>query len=425
MRNALPIRVQLGAFELDLKAGELRKAGRKVRLQEQPFQILRMLAERSGELVTTEEIQKKLWPNDTVVEFDHSIHTAMKKLRQALGDSAASPRYIETVARRGYRLMVPVELGDSSSDDGLAVKAVSSGQDETTARIKIESAALTGKTISHYRVLHVIGGGGMGVVYKAEDLKLGRAVAVKFLPEEAGSDPRALERFEREARTASSLNHPNICTIYEIEEHEGQPFIVMELLEGRTLRNRLVAATSGGEPLSIDQVSNIALQISGGLEAAHEKGIIHRDIKPANIFITTKGVAKILDFGLAKLVLRPSAVQAIPAELGGKQSLNLSRAGVAIGTAAYMSPEQVRGQPLDARTDLFSFAWFCMKWRPGNGPSRATAPRRCKMPSSIELRPRQRSLIRNCRLSCKTSSRSAWRKTATCATKARRRFAPA
>ena len=365
MKGTLPDRARFGVFELNLKAGELHQGGQTVLLQEQPLQVLRMLVVAAGELVTREEIQKKLWPNDTVVEFDHGINTAIKKLRQALGDSADKPKYIETVARRGYRLMVPVERVDSSSGDGSAAEAVSSGQDETTARIKLESAALIGKTVSHYRVLHVIGGGGMGVVYKAEDLKLGRAVALKFLPEEVGSDARALERFEREARTASSLNHPNICTIYEIEEHEGQPFIVMELLEGRTLRDRLAAATSAAEPLSIDQVLNIALQISEGLEAAHEKGIIHRDIKPANIFITNKGVTKILDFGLAKL-LQPSGEPAIAAEtdgepgpptpaVAGSEALNLSRAGVAIGTAAYMSPEQVRGEKLDARTDLFSF----------------------------------------------------------------------
>jgi len=365
MTGTQPNRARFGVFDLDLKAGELHKDGQTVLLPEQPLQVLRMLVVRAGELVTREEIQKKLWPNDTVVEFDHGINTAIQKLRQALGDSADRPSYIQTVARRGYRLMVPVERVDSSPGDGLAVEAVSGGEDETTGLIELESSVLTGKTVSHYRVLRLIGGGGMGVVYKGEDLKLGRAVALKFLPEEVGNDPRTLERFEREARAASSLNHPNICTIYEIEEHEGQPFIVMELLEGRTLRDRLSAATSAAEPLSVDQSLNIALQISEGLEAAHENGIIHRDIKPANIFITNKGVTKILDFGLAKF-LQPTGQQAIANETDGEpqlptpavtgpRGLNLSRAGVAMGTAAYMSPEQLRGETLDARTDLFSF----------------------------------------------------------------------
>jgi len=206
-------------------------------------------------------------------------------------------------------------------------------------------------------------------VYKAEDLKLGRAVALKFLPEEVGSDPRALERFEREARAASSLDHPNICAIYEFGEHEGRPFIVMQLLQGQTLRDCLASGalkgTASETQVALDRLLNIAIQIANGLEAAHEQGIVHRDIKPANIFITTKGVAKILDFGLAKL-LQPSSEQAIAAEIDGEsrtplpaiagpEALNISRPGIAVGTAAYMSPEQARGQQLDARTDLFSF----------------------------------------------------------------------
>ncbi len=358
MKNTLPLRLRFGVFELDLKSGELHKSGKRIVLQEQPLQILRILLENAGAITTREEIQKQLWPNDTVVEFDHSINAAIKKLRVALDDSAENPKYIETVARRGYRLMVPVERLDSTAGDGSDTGIVSSSHDGTGVQLQIEPSGLTGKTVSHYRVLEVVGGGGMGVVYKAEDLKLGRAVALKFLPEEVGNDPRVLERFEREARAASSLSHPNICSIYEFGEHEGRPFIVMQLLQGQTLRDYLVSGglkDSAGAQVALDTLLDIASQIAEGLEAAHEQGIVHRDIKPANIFITTKGVAKILDFGLAKLALQPSAEQAIPPELGGKGALDDRIPPRAAGTAAYMSPEQVRGQQLDARTDLFSF----------------------------------------------------------------------
>jgi serine/threonine protein kinase len=349
---ALSNRVWVGDFEFDQKAGELRTGDRKVRLQEQPFQILLMLVERSGGLVTREEIKKKLWPHDTVVEFDHSIHTAVNKLRHAFGDSAENPKYIETVARRGYRLMVLVEGADASPARPLL---------EVPEQLAPEPSAsnLSGKRVSHYRVLELLGGGGMGVVYKAEDLKLGRRVALKFLPEEIASDAKALGRFEREAQAASSLDHPNICAIHEFGEHEGQPFIAMSYLEGQTLRDRIAAKES---PFATSELLNLAIQIADGLAAAHEKGIIHRDIKPANIFITNRSEAKILDFGLAKLTdvgdsedLRHQEAQSGESNGGLAHDLGLSLAGEAMGTAAYMSPEQVRGEKLDARTDLYSF----------------------------------------------------------------------
>jgi serine/threonine protein kinase len=255
----------------------------------------------------------------------------------------------------------------------LSFDANASASVRETVRGGFEDASfpLTGEVISHYRILDGLGGGGMGLVYRAEDIKLGRKVALKFLPEESVKDPAALGRFEREARSATALEHPNICPIYEFGEHEGQPFLVMQLLEGQTLRELIAAAGPGKPPLPLNKLLDLAVQILDGVDAAHQKGIIHRDIKPANLFVTQEGQAIILDFGLAKLASlllseaddhdpKPThkTVESVVADKNLSLSTPdrfLSRTGVAMGTAGYMSPEQVRGEKLDARTDLFSF----------------------------------------------------------------------
>jgi eukaryotic-like serine/threonine-protein kinase len=343
-------------FELDLRAYELRRAGRILKLERIPMELLLLLVEKRGQLVTRDQIIERIWGKDVFLDTDNSINAAIRKIRQVLKDNPEQPRFVQTITGRGYRFIAPVvEVTPPIVE--------APPQEEPAATTE----NLAGKKVSHYRILQLLGGGGMGVVYKAEDLKLGRKVAVKFLPAEMVGDAKAFERLEREARAASALEHPNICPIYELGEHEGQPFIVMQLLTGQTLQEKIESASQQKKPLPPNEVLDLALQIVAGLEAAHAKNIIHRDIKPANIFITNRGEAKILDFGLAKIVeqdhaTNPAWKQAAltetsvaSARTAAFSNLRLTRTGTTVGTAHYMSPEQVRGETLDAGTDVFSF----------------------------------------------------------------------
>jgi len=295
---------RFGGFKFDLSSRELRKGETRLRVPDQSLAILAMLLERPGELVTREVIQARLWPNGTVVEFEHSVNSAIKRLRQALLDTADAPRFVETLPRKGYRFIGTLEVAE-----GLA----------------------PGTVISHYRILSECGRGAMGVVYKAEDTNLGRMVALKFLPDELATHPPALERLRREARMIAALNHPGICTMYELGEASGRVFLAMEFLEGETLRAR--------GKLSESELVDVAVQVTKALEAAHAQGMVHRDIKPDNLFLTKQGAVKLMDFGLAK---------SLEEESGSAPQSSVT------GTSGYMSPEQARGEALDARSDIYS-----------------------------------------------------------------------
>jgi serine/threonine protein kinase/tetratricopeptide (TPR) repeat protein len=366
-------RVRLREFEIDLRTGELfATAGgdsRKILLRQQPLEVLRILIEAGGQVVSRQEIKKRLWSKDTNVNFDHSINVAIGNLRRVMGDSAEEPQYIETLARRGYRLRAPIEWVEREREDGLP-----------------SPNSLIGRKVSHYRVLEFVGAGGMGMVYKAEDLKLARLVALKFLPEELANDPTALKHFQCEAQMASALNHPNICTVYQVDEYEGQPFIAMELLEGVSLLHRIANPDVTPGPLGL--FLDIAIQICDGLQAAHDEGIIHLDLKPGNLFLTRRGHMKILDFGLAKAASSdlPDPREASE-KCDNKQSVRIPTASdavvsctePAIETAAYMSPEQLRKEHLDPRTDLFSLGVVFYEMTTGRRPFEGDTPTAVKL----------------------------------------------
>jgi eukaryotic-like serine/threonine-protein kinase len=300
---------RFGDFEFDSTSQELRKGQTRILVPDQSLAILAMLLEHPGELVTREAIQARLWPNGTIVEFEHSVNSAIKRLRQALLDTANEPRFIETLPRKGYRFIGAVE---ARSD-----KRMPSASGSLNEPVHLAS----GTRLGPYELVAPIGKGGMGEVWKALDTRLNRIVAVKRL------ERRHSDRFDKEARAIAALNHPNICQIHDV----GPDYLVLEYIDGKPL----------GSPYPPDKALALAIQIAGALELAHRKGIIHRDLKPANIMVTDEGSVKLLDFGLAKLIEGSDATHTLD--------------GTIAGTAAYMSPEQAEGKPLDERSDIFSY----------------------------------------------------------------------
>ena len=321
---------RFGDFEADLVTGELRKSGGRIKLQEQPFRVLALLLTNHGQLVPREQLRRELWSDSTFVDFDQGLATAIRKIREVLGDVAENPRFVETLPKRGYRFIAPVEWVQQE------------GVGEGVPRV----AGLP-QTVSHYRILEKLGEGGMGVVYKAEDSKLQRTVALKFLPSHGLEDEEHRARFQREAQAAAALDHPNICTVYEIDEAQGQTFLAMAYLEGSTVSQKVKQG-----PLKLGEALDIAIQAGEGLRAAHQKGIVHRDIKSANLMVAPQGQVKIMDFGLAQAAERSQ----------------LTKTDTLLGTPAYMSPEQAQRQPTDRRTDIWSLGVVMYEMLTGQTP---------------------------------------------------------
>ena len=346
--------VRFEDVELDLRAYHLQRSGRTLKLERIPMEVLFLLVERRGQLVTREEIIEKLWGKNVFLDTDNAINTAIRKIRQVLKDDPEQPRFVQTVTGRGYRFIASVdEVGRAP---GIEKSATQEKAAQTPSPGATSSGVGPGLVVAHYRVGEKIASGGMGDVFQAEYLRLRRLVAIKFLSEKFLNDSVALERFLREARAASSLNHPNICTIYEVEEYAGRPVMVMELLEGETLKQRISRAR-----MTAAELLDVGIHVADALQAAHGNGIVHRDIKPGNIFISSKGHVKVLDFGLAKL----TAGHIVPTE---DVENPLTKAGVLAGTTHYMSPEQLRGEDLDGRSDLFSLGIVLYEMATGTKP---------------------------------------------------------
>jgi len=334
MRRQLGVRVsntssnnpplRFGIFELEVDTGELRKSGRSVRLRPQAAKILVLLASRPGHLVTREELREKIWGNETFVDFEHGLNLCIREVRAALGDDADTPRYVETLPKRGYRFIAPIQ--------------------ETNQQ----------QTLGRYRLTGKIGAGGMGEVYQGQDLRLGREVAIKVLPPGALQDENARSRFRREAELLCKLNHPNIATVYDFERQGDRDFLVMEYIRGATLSDRVCAG-----PLPEKDVLRLGLQLAEGIAGAHEHGVIHRDLKPGNLRVTPDGWLKILDFGLARAIGPVSENTA---------TQTATRTTDVEGTLRYMAPEQLRGQTIDGRSDIYAVGSILYEMTTGQVP---------------------------------------------------------
>ena len=333
--------IRFGPFTVDLLSRELWKGNQKVPLQEKPFQLLVILLDNPGKLVTREELRQKLWPADTFVDFDHSINTAINKIRETLGDSSDSPRFLETLPRRGYRFIAPVEdIPSERSHLSLVAQRPSSPsrQQEQSFSPLTMGECIPGVLLGHYQVLEKIGTGGIGEVFRARDQHLDREVAIKVLRPGTLADEHTRKHFHKEALALSRLNHSNIATIHDFDSQQGLDFIVMEYIRGVSLTAKVAKGA-----LPEDEILSLGAQLAEGLAAAHECGVVHRDLKPGNLLLTTDGRLKILDFGMAKLRL-PLTDSA--------ETESVTQTREIYGTPPYMAPEQLVGGEMDARTDI-------------------------------------------------------------------------